>query len=115
MYFTIDEHETSTGGKDALRAFGTLRRHAQALADLSASFNEEAQAVTAAYRAALEGGDPTQWARLVNCAFRIARHGEAVDDVLGLREPERAAWRFFQQIADENADLLVASELLAIA
>jgi hypothetical protein len=115
MYFTINEPDASTGEQDALRAFGALRRHAQVLAELSASFKEEAQAVTAAYRAALEAGDPTQWARLVNCAFRLARHGESVESILGLRDPERNAWRFFQQIADENADLLVASELLAIA
>ena len=48
------------------------------------------------------------WARFVYAASDIAHHGQAVEDILGLREPERAAWRFFQQIADENADLLCA-------
>jgi hypothetical protein len=115
MYFTIDEREPSSAIQDARRSFASLRREAQLLAGLSASFSEEAQAVTAAYRTALNGGDESTWARFVGAAFQIARHGHNVEDVLGLRAPERAAWRFFQQIADENADLLLQSPLLATA
>jgi len=115
MYFTIDEREPSSATQDARRSFNTLRQHAQQLADLSASFKEEAAEVTAAYRQALERGDSPSWSRLAGASFRLACHGQSVEEILGLRGPERAAWRFFRQIADENADLLILEPLLATA
>ena len=111
----MNEREPSSGSIDARRSFTHLRRHALVLAELSASFAEEASAVTAAYRQALDTSTGDAWARFVGAAFTIARHGADVEELLGLREPECAAWRFFQQIADENADLLVTGQLRATA
>ncbi len=86
-----------------------------ALAGLSTSFAEEASEVTSAYRQALAGGTQDTWARFCYAASKIAHHGQTVEDILGLREPERAAWRVFQQIADENADLLALEPALVSA
>jgi hypothetical protein len=115
MYFTIDEREPSSAIQEARRSFNTLRSHAMALAGLSASFAEQANEVTAAYRQALSSGTQASWARFVYAASDIAHHGETVEEILGLREPERAAWRVFQTIADENADLLLLEPALASA
>lgn|GEM_PF-3023596 len=115
MYFTIDEQEPSSATQDARRSFNTLRSQAQTLAGLSASFQEQASEVTSAYRRALSEGTEDAWARFVYAALDIAKHGRSVEHLLGLREPERSAWRVFQQIADENADLLNAQPALAIA
>jgi hypothetical protein len=111
----MDEREPSSASIDARRSFTALRRHALVLAELSASFAQEASEVTAAYRQALDAATGDAWSRLVVAAFRIARHGADVEELLGLREPERGAWRFFQQIADENADLLITGQFLATA
>ena len=115
MYFTIDEREPSSATQDARRSFNNLRSHAMALATLSASFAEQASEVTAAYRQALSAGTQAAWARFVYAASDIAHHGQTVEDILGLREQERAAWRVFQQIASENADLLMLEPALASA
>ncbi len=115
MYFTIDEWEPSSAIQDARRSFNTLRGHAHILADLSASFREQAREATAAYRTALEGGGEQAWARLTRVAATLAEHGESTERLLGLGETERSAWRFFRQIADENADLLESEPLRAIA
>lgn len=115
MYFTIDEREPSSATQDARRSFNILRSHAMALAGLSASFAEQASEVTSAYRQALSAGTQMAWARFAYAASNIAHHGETVEDLLGLRDPERAAWRFFQQIADENADLLLLEPALVSA
>ncbi|HUA08325.1 MAG TPA: hypothetical protein VMA98_03560 [Candidatus Acidoferrales bacterium] len=69
----------------------------------------------AAYRQALAAGNEASWARFVYAASDIAHHGASVEEILGLRERERAAWRVFQQIADENADLLLLQPALATA
>jgi hypothetical protein len=115
MYFTIDEQEPSSATQDARRSFNTLRGQAQTLAGLSASFQEQASRVTSAYRRALSEGTDDSWASFVFAAADIAKHGSSIEQLLGLREPERAAWRSFQQIADENADLMSTSQTLAIA
>jgi hypothetical protein len=115
MYFTIDEREPSSAIQDARRSFNTLRGHAHILADLSASFSEQAREATAAYRVALDGGDERAWVRLVRAAAELSRHGESIERLLGLGEAERLAWRFFRQIADENADLLESELVLAVA
>jgi hypothetical protein len=115
MYFTIDEREPSSAIQDARRSFNTLRGHAHILADLSASFNEQAREATAAYRVALNGGDEHAWARLVRAASTLSKHGENIEHLLGLGEAERSAWRFFRQIAAENADLLEGEPALAVA
>ena len=86
-----------------------------ALAGLSASFAEEASEVTTAYRQALAAGTQASWARFAYAASKIANHGQTVENILGLRERERAAWRVFQQIADENADLLLLEAALVSA
>ncbi len=85
------------------------------LAGLSTSFAEEASEVTSAYRQALAAGTQDAWARFAYAASKIAHHGQTVEHILGLREPERAAWRVFQQIADENADLLALEPALVSA
>ncbi len=116
MYFTIDEWEPSSAAQEARRSFNTLRGHAHTLAGVSASFTEEAKEATSAYRAALSEGTPASWSRFVTAAAAIARHGEAIEALLHLGEADRYAWRFFKQIADENADLLSsATRELAIA
>jgi hypothetical protein len=115
MYFTIDEREPSSAIQDARRSFNSLRSHAMALAGLSASFAEQANEVTTAYRQALSTGTQAAWARFVYAASNIAYHGQTVEEILGLRERERAAWRVFQQIADENADLLAVEPALVSA
>jgi hypothetical protein len=86
-----------------------------ALAGLSASFAEQASEVTSAYRQALATGTQDSWAHFIYAASNIAQHGQTVEDILGLREPERAAWRVFQKIADENADLLALESALVSA
>ncbi|HEX8806741.1 MAG TPA: hypothetical protein VF741_07315 [Candidatus Aquilonibacter sp.] len=86
-----------------------------ALANLSASFAEQASEVTTAYHQALATGTQAAWARFVYAASDIAHHGQTVEEILGLRERERAAWRVFQQIADENADLLLLEPALVSA
>jgi hypothetical protein len=115
MYFTIDEREPSSATQDARRSFNTLRSQAQTLAVLSASFQEQASKVTSAYRRALSEGTEDSWTSFVFAASDLAGHGRTVEELLGLGEPERRAWRTFQQIADENADLLAAQPSLAIA
>jgi len=115
MYFTIDEWEPSSSDQEARRSFNTLRGHAHTLAGVSASFTEEAKEATSAYRAALSDGTAESWARFVTACATIARHGEAIEALLHLGEADRYAWRFFKQIAEENADLLPASRELAIA
>jgi hypothetical protein len=115
MYFTIDEREPSSATQEARRSFNALRSHAMALAGLSASFAEQASEVTTAYRQALASGTDASWARFVYAASNIAHHGATVEDILGLREAERAAWRVFQQIAEENADLLILEPALVSA
>jgi len=115
MYFTIDEREPSSATQDARRSFNTIRTHAAVLADLSASFREQATEVTSAYRQALSVGSQAAWARFIYAASDIATHGQTVEELLGLRERERAAWRMFRQIADENADLLLLQPALATA
>lgn len=115
MYFTIDDWEPSSATQDARRSFSTLRGHAQTLADLSTSFKQEAQEATSAYRAALSEGAPESWSRFVAACAALARHGQAVERLLGLGESDRRAYRFFEQIADENADLLESQRSLAIA
>jgi hypothetical protein len=101
--------------QEARRSFNALRSHAMTLAGLSASFAEQASRVTTAYHQALASGTQASWARFVFAASDIAHHGQAVEKILGLREGERAAWRFFQQIADENADLLLLEPALVSA
>jgi hypothetical protein len=108
MYFTIDEREPSSATQDTRRSFNTIRTHAAVLADLSASFREQATEVTAAYRQAA-------WARFIYASSDIAAHGQTVEELLGLQERERAAWRLFRQIAEENADLLILQPVLATA
>jgi hypothetical protein len=115
MYFTIDEQEPSSAIQDARRSFNTIRSHAAALADLSASFQEQASEVTSSYRRALAEGTESSWARFIYAASDIAYHGQMVEELLGLREAERAAWRVFRKIADENADLLLLAPALATA
>lgn len=107
MYFTIDDRAVSSASADARRSFNTLRAHAHALASLSASFTDEAREATAAYRTALAEGSTAAWQRFVTASARLARHGEAIDALLHLAESDRAAYRFFKQIAEENADLVV--------
>ncbi|HTU69348.1 MAG TPA: hypothetical protein VMF11_03420 [Candidatus Baltobacteraceae bacterium] len=51
----------------------------------------------------------------MQAAAQLAGHGQTVEQLLGLGETERVAWRFFRQIADENADLLAPQRDLAIA
>jgi hypothetical protein len=114
MYFTIDEWEPSSASREARRSFNTLRGHAHTLAGLSASFTEEAKEATSAYRAALTDGGPQTWVRFATACAAIARHGEATETLLHLGQAERYAWRFFKQIAEENADLLT-ERALAIA
>ena len=115
MYFTIDEREPSSATQDARRSFNTIRTHAAALAALSASFQEQASEVTSSYRRALAEGTESAWARFIYAASDIACHGQAVEGLLGLRAPERTAWRVFRQIADENADLLLLQPAAATA
>jgi hypothetical protein len=115
MYFTIDEREPSSATQDTRRSFNTIRTHAAVLADLSASFREQATEVTAAYRQALSAGGEAAWARFIYASSDIAAHGETVEELLGLQERERAAWRLFRQIAEENADLLILQPVLATA
>ncbi|MGA7746591.1 MAG: hypothetical protein WBA06_08865 [Candidatus Aquilonibacter sp.] len=115
MYFTIDEREPSSAIQDARRSFNTIRSQAAALAGLSASFQEQASEVTSSYRRALADGTESSWARFIYAASDIAQHGQAVEELLGLRAPERAAWRAFRQIADENADLLLRQPAMATA
>lgn len=115
MYFTIDEREPSSATQDTRRSFNTIRTHAAVLADLSASFREQATEVAAAYRQALSLGDQAAWARFIYAASDIATHGQTVEELLGLGDRERAAWRIFRQIADENADLLLMQPALATA
>jgi hypothetical protein len=85
------------------------------LAGLSASFAEQASEVVTAYRQALSTGTQASWARFAYAASNLAQHGQTVEQILGLREPERTAWRVFQQIADENADLLALEPALVSA
>ena len=115
MYFTIDEREPSSATQDARRSFNTIRSHAAALSGLSASFQEQASEVTASYRRALSEGTDSSWARFIYAASDIAQHGQAVEELLGLPASERAAWRVFRQIADENADLLLRQPAMATA
>ena len=114
MYFTIDEWETSSASRDARRSFNMLRAHAHTLASLSASFTQEAKEVTSAYRSALCDGAPETWRRFVAASAALAHHGQALEALLPLDESDRMAWRFFKQIAQENADLIDA-RALAIA
>jgi hypothetical protein len=100
---------SSSGLADARRSFNALRARAHALASLSASFTEEAREATAAYRDALANPSTASWARFVAACATLAKHGAAVESLLDLNDDDRASWRFFQQIADENADLLGAS------
>jgi hypothetical protein len=114
MYFTIDDWETSSAPVDARRSFNTLRAHALTLASFSASFTHEAQEVTTAYRAALCDGTQDAWRRFVTASAALARRGEDLEALLPLGETDHAAWYFFRQIADENADL-IDSRMLAVA
>ncbi|MBV8246702.1 MAG: hypothetical protein JOZ38_12315 [Candidatus Eremiobacteraeota bacterium] len=76
------------------------------LGTISASFRAEAAEVTSAYGAALSQGGPERWSRFVSAAFALGRHGAELESLIGLAARERAAWRVFARIADENADLL---------
>jgi hypothetical protein len=105
MHFTMDVPEASSAVADTRRSFNTLRSHAHALATLSASFSGEAKEATASYRAALDGGSLEEWSRFVTACSALALHGQAVETLLPLSDGERNAWRYFRQIADENADL----------
>ena len=104
----MDDRAASSETADARRSFNTLRAHAHALAALSASFTEEAREATTAYRDALSDGSTTAWQRFVTASARLASHGEAIDALLRLDDSDREAYRFFKQIADENADLVVS-------
>jgi len=85
------------------------------LAGLSASFSDQAGEAMAAYHQALCEGTQVAWARFIYAASDIAHHGEQIEALLGLQDRERAAWRIFRQIADENADLLDLQPALASA
>ena len=111
MYCTIDDWETSSAATDARRSFSTLRAYAHTLASLSASFSDEAKEATSAYRSALTEGTPESWRRFVTASDALARHGQAVETLLHLADADRMAWRFFKQIAEENADLIDARAL----
>ena len=101
----MDATAASSAIADTRRSFNTLRAHAHVLASLSASFTSEAKEATAAYRAALDGGSTADWARFVKACAALAGHGEAIETLLPLSDGERSAWKYFRQIADENADL----------
>ena len=116
MYCTIADEPPSIAplSPDALASFQQLRRHALALASVSASFTSEAAAVADAYASALLGGSPESWASFVRAADSLTRHSEGIAAIVHLNPRERAACDFFAQIARENADLL-APELFSAA
>ncbi len=91
---------------EALGAYGRLRRHADALGSIAASFSAEAERVAAAYETALRLGGDAAWARFVEAAAELALHAHSVDGIVHLSERERAAHDYFQQIGRENGDLL---------
>jgi hypothetical protein len=91
---------------DALGSFRQLRQHAVALGSLSASFADEANAVTDSYVLALTAGGRDAWAAFVADAASLVRHSESVDSIVHLDQRERAAHDFFAQIARENDDLI---------
>jgi hypothetical protein len=108
MYCTIPEPESSTGNLsfDARLSYETLGRNAELLGTLSASFSREARDASEAYRRALSASSPDAWARFVEAADALARHTASVDTIVELDSHERKARAFFEQIVDENADLL---------
>jgi hypothetical protein len=108
MYFTIPKGTPSIDALtlDALGSFRQLRQHAATLGSLSASFSNEAEAVTDSYVLALTAGGRDAWATFVADAASLVRHSESVDSILHLGARERAAQDFFAQIARENEDLI---------
>lgn len=108
MYFTIPAAPPSTPrlSPEAHEAYQRLRRQADALAGISASFASEALAVSQAYARALRGGGTESWASFAAAAASLVEHSESVDSILHLDERRRSATDFFAQIAQENRDLL---------
>lgn len=108
MYFTIPKGAPSIDPltPDALGSFRQLRQHAAALGSLSATFENEAQAVTDSYVLALTAGGRDAWATFVADAASLVRHSESVDSIVHFDARERAAHDFFAQIARENDDLI---------
>jgi S-methylmethionine-dependent homocysteine/selenocysteine methylase len=115
MYFTIPTASPSTPtlSPEAHDSYQRLRSQASALAGISASFTNEALAVTEAYVRALQSGSLESWASFTAAADSIVRHSESVDPILHLDERRRAASDFFAQIARENGDLLAAGAVSA--
>ena len=112
MYFTIPAGPPSSPpsspplSPDAVDALIQLRRRATVLADLSASFTQEAKAAIAAYADALCEGSDAAWSRFVGAAATLVVHAESVDEIVHLTDDERQALEFFKQIVRENDDLL---------
>lgn len=108
MYFTIPKGAPSIEPltPDAVGSFRQLRQHAVSLGSLSASFADEAEAVTDSYVLALTRGDREAWAAFVADAASLVRHSESVDSIVHLDARERAAHDFFAQITRENDDLI---------
>ncbi|MGA8535583.1 MAG: hypothetical protein WB615_15855 [Candidatus Tumulicola sp.] len=90
---------------DARLSYETLRRNAELLGSVSASFSREARDASEAYRDALTTSTTDAWTRFVEAADALARHTKSVATVVPLDAGERQACAFFEQIAGENADL----------
>jgi hypothetical protein len=90
---------------DARLSYETLRRNAELLGSVSASFTREAREASDAYRDALTTSTPDAWTHFVETADALVRHTQSVASVVPLSPNERQAYAFFEQIAGENADL----------
>jgi hypothetical protein len=90
---------------DARLSYETLRRNAELLGSVSASFSREAREAAEAYRDALTASTPDAWTHFVETAGALVRHTQSVEAVVPLSPNEREAYAFFEQIAGENADL----------
>lgn len=110
MYCTISSREPSSGdlSLDARRSYEALRRNAELLGSLSASFSREARDASQSYHVALASATFDAWSHFVEAADALARHTESIDSIVELTPDERQARSFFEQIVAENADLLSA-------
>src|SRR5580700_3746735 len=97
MYCTMPTQGTSIRelSLDARLSYETLRRNAELLGRVSASFTREARTTST----------PDAWTHFVETAGALVRHTRSVESVVPLSPNEREAYAFFEQIAGENADL----------
>ena len=113
MSRTLRQAQGDKISDDAWHSYLDLLRQVRAVQDLSSKLGRAAHAAANAYHRALTTGSPDDWSRLVHAAASVAEYGSEVGAHAKLKGNERAAIEFFDAIARENADLLVAAHVAA--